>query len=232
MAKKPKAVAWEDEPMRIDPSVVALERRISNTRPTPGDDVGDDVPECFVPAPALEEWIRGTFVDPTGPLANERHQHLVDAKLGVLWTNAINVSKMRHVLGTAEIPQTMGGAWKRGRAEQQMREWFQFVPDFVLTFYAPECRLLSDRSFCALVEHELCHCAQAEDQYGAPKFGRMGEPIFAIRGHDVEEFTDVVARYGPTSSDVQEMIRVGSRRPLIGNDVIDIACGVCAKAAA
>lgn len=232
MAKKLKVLAWEDEPMRIDPSIVALERRISTTRPMPGDDVGDDVPECFVPAPDLAEWIRDTFINATGPLANERHEHLMDANIGVLWTNAINTSKMRTVLGMAEIPQAMGGAWKRGRAEQQMREWFQFVPDFVLTFYAPECRLLADRSFCALVEHELCHCAQAEDQYGSPKFGRMGEPIFAIRGHDVEEFTDVVARYGPTSPHVQELIRVGSRRPFWGDVQIDIACGVCAKAAA
>jgi hypothetical protein len=66
----------------------------------------------------------------------------------------------------------MGNAWKRGRAEQQLRDWFEADIDFLLTFYAPECARLDDRSFCALVEHELYHCAQERDQYGAPKFDR------------------------------------------------------------
>lgn len=194
--------------------------------------MGDDVPEGFTPDLNFAEWIRGTFIDATGPLANERHEHLAEASIGVLWTNVINTTKMRHVLGTAEMPQVMGGAWKRGRFEQQLRDWFQTEPTFLLTLYAPECRLLNDRSFCALVEHELCHCAQAEDQYGSPKFGRMGEPIYAIAGHDVEEFTDVVERYGPTTPELRQMIRAANGRPLMGDGAISIACGTCGLIAA
>lgn len=214
-------------------SLLTLERRISATRPHPSDEVADDVPERSVPDPLFAEWIRGTFIDASGPLANEAHAHLADATIGVLWTNAIHVSKMRSVLATAEIPQTMGGAWKRARAEQQLRDWFGSEVDFLLTCYAPDCRLLDDRSFCALVEHELHHCAQAVDRYGNPRFDReTGAPMFALRGHDVEEFTDVVARYGPTSPALVRMIAAANARPLVGDTPISIACGTCQRMAA
>jgi hypothetical protein len=217
--------------LRIDPAV--FERRIATSRPVPPDDVGEDVPERFVPDPAFVEWIRDTFIAATGPLANIEHEHLMDAHIGVLWTNAVNVSKMRHVLATAEIPQTMGGAWKRGRAEQQMQDWFGFAPHFVLTFYAPECARLTDRSFCALVEHELYHCAQAENHYGAPRFDRVtGEPIYAIRGHDVEVFTGEVRRYGMVSPDVRDLLAAAKARPEIGDALIGVACGTCARGVA
>jgi hypothetical protein len=149
--------------------------------------------------------------------ANAEHEHLLDARIGVLWTNVINDRQMRHVMATAEIPQTMGSAWKKARADQQLRDWFQFVPDFVLTFSAPDCLELDDRSFCALIEHELYHCAQAEGVDG-PKFDRLtGAPIYAIRGHDVEEFTAVVQRYGPTSAAVQDLVDAANASPLIGD---------------
>lgn len=210
-----------------------LERRISTTRPHPPAEVGEDVPERFVPDVAFAEWIRGTFVEASGPLANEDHEHLIEARIGVLWTNSINVSKMRHVLATAEIPQAMGGAWKRGRAEQQLRDWFETEIDFLLTFYGPECAHLDDRAFCALVEHELYHCAQAEDQYGGPKFDReTGRPIFAIRGHDVEEFNGVVRRYGATTAAVRDLVEAAKARPFLGDAPISIACGTCGRVAA
>jgi hypothetical protein len=223
---------WGDEPLRIDRSVRAeIARRVGMTRPVPPDDVAEDAPERFAPDATFADWIRDTFVSADGALTSERHQHLVDAKFGVLWTNAINVRQMRHVLATAEIPQTMGNAWKKGRAEQQLRDWFELAPDFVLTFYAPECALLDDRAFCGLVEHELMHCAQAEDVYGSPRFDRMGAPVYAIRGHDVEVFIDEVARYGPTP-EVTRLLEAAKRAPLIGDAPIAAACGTCAARAA
>lgn len=211
----------------------SLERRLVIARPDPPDVVAEDVPECFVPDPAFAEWIRGTFLAASGPLANEDHAHLLDATIGVLWTNAIHVRQMRTVLATAEIPTIQAGGWKRARFELQLREWFDAPLDFLLTFSAPDCGRLEDRAFCALVEHELYHCAQAEDRYGAPRFHRdTGLPIYIIRGHDVEEFTGVVRRYGPTSRDVRDMVDAASQSPLIGGEPIAIACGVCLERAA
>lgn len=199
----------------------------------PPDTVDHDAPEVFVPAPAFAEWIKETFIGGSGPLANADHAHLLEARIGVLWTNAINIAKQRTILATAEIPQIQAGGWKRARFEWQLRQWFPEPIDFLLTFSGPECAVLDDRSFCALVEHELYHCAQAEDQFGSPKFRRdSGEPMFALRGHDVEEFTGVIRRYGATSADVRALVQAANARPLIDGASIDIACGVCAAIAA
>lgn len=221
---------WGDDPIRVVPETAshALNRALSASRPWPSDELAEDQPERFVPDQAFEEWIRGTFIEADGPLANEAHQHLLDAKLGVLWTNAINVRQLRHILATAEIPQTMGGRWKQGRMEQQTRDWFRMDVDFLLTFYAPAAEQLDNRAFCALVEHELHHCGQAIDGYGQPKFSREdGRPIFAIKGHDVEEFVDVVARYGMTSPDVKAIVDAALKHPAIGDGPLDLACGTC-----
>ncbi len=82
------------------------------------------------------------------------------------------------------------------------------------------------------MEHELYHCAQALDQYDSPKFDRFGAPVFAMRGHDLEQFLGVVERYGPTTQAEREFLRAAKSAPLIGDGVIDLACGTClAKAA-
>lgn len=203
----------------------ALERRIATTRPHPPEEVADDMPVRCAPDASFAQWLHDTFIAATGPLANEAHEHLMDAKIGCLWTNRPNTRKQMQVLATAEVPFVMGGTWVKARAEQQLRDWFEADIDFLLTFYGPECDILDDRALCALVEHELYHCAQAMDRFGAPKFDRSGSPVYAIRGHDVEEFVGVVERYGVTSPDLQRMVNAAKRTPMIGDTPITIACG-------
>lgn len=221
--------SWGDTPIRerVDDRAGIVGAAILELRPQPPAECAEDELERFTPDLKFAEWIRDTFISAAGPIANEDHDHLLDAKIGALWTNCINVSKMRHVLATAEIPQTMGGAWKRGRADQQLRDWFEQDVDFLLTFYAPGMADLDDRSFCSVVEHELYHCAQKEDRYGAPAFDReTGLPIFGIRGHDVEEFSGVVRRYGAVGP-VRELVEAAKRAPVVSDHAIAGACGTC-----
>jgi len=124
------------------------------------------------------------------------------------------------------------GKWQRARAIQQIEEWFEEMPDFLLTFSAPAAVGIDDASFCALVEHELYHCAQKLDKYGMPAFKADGTPSFCIRGHDVEEFVGVVARYGAEAAGVSAMVDAAKRSPLIGRASIAGACGTCALKAA
>jgi hypothetical protein len=228
---KVDAGRWGDERLRLVRDDSA--RQIRELRPHSPDECGEDEPTRFVPSAAHAEWIRDTFIAGGGALSNPDHEHLLDAKIGVLWTNCVNVRQQRQILATAEIPTIMGSTWKRERALQQLRDWFESEIDFLLTFYATECDRLDDRAFCALVEHELYHCAQALDRYGNPRFDRnSGLPVYAIRGHDVEEFAGVVRRYGVTSSDVQAIVDAANSKPLIGDVPIDLACGTCASKAA
>lgn len=187
----------------------------------------------FVPAPDVMAWIEDTFLEDGSDLFNADHAHLRDARIGVLWTNCDNSRNMRSVIGQSELMPPMAmGKWQRARAIQQVEEWFGSLPDFLLTFSAPVAAGMDDVSFCALVEHELYHCAQKMDQYGMPKFKEDGSPSFAIRGHDVEEFVGVVARYGAIDSDVAAMVEAAGRQPLMRATSIAGVCGTCLRAAA
>ncbi|HQS96701.1 MAG: hypothetical protein B7Y36_19000 [Novosphingobium sp. 28-62-57] len=198
------------------------------SRPYPPQALLDTLEEVFAPADDLREWISATFIDAEGELSNPDHAHLAEASIGVLWTNCDNSRNMRSVIGQAELMPPMAmGKWQRARAIQQIEEWFDGLPDFLLTFSAPSAATMDDASFCALVEHELYHCAQKLDRYGMLAFNKEGKPVFAIRGHDVEEFVGVVSRYGAGASGVSEMVEAANRRPSIGIATIAGACGTC-----
>jgi hypothetical protein len=182
----------------------------------------------FVPSPPLEEWVEAVFIDERGPLANPTYEHLRHAKIGWLWAFEDNARNGRRVLGQSELMPPMAmGKWQKARALQQIGEWFGGVPDFLVTIFAPFATIADDASFCALVEHELHHCAQEQDEFGAPKFTRDGDPKFTIRGHDVEEFVGVVERYGTAATDTGRLVEAANRGPTIAQASIAGACGTC-----
>lgn len=120
------------------------------------------------------------------------------------------------------------GKWARARADMQIKQWFDFVPDFIITLDAEYCRECGDAEFMALVEHELYHAAQETDAFGAPKFSRStGRPVFTIRGHDVEEFVGVVRRYGADAAGIRAIVDAANRPPEIARAQIAHACGTC-----
>lgn len=199
------------------------------TRPAPPQDILDTTDDAFRPAPDLAAWARDSFVDPFGPLTNPEHEHLLGAEIGFLWTNVANSRAGRRIVGQAELGQPQGamGKWARARAVLQVEEWFQCVPDFIVTVDAGYAAEADDASFCALIEHELYHCAQERDVFGAPKFKQDGSPKYGMRGHDVEEFVGVVRRYGIAATGVGEMVRAANKGPEIAAASIAGVCGTC-----
>lgn len=186
----------------------------------------------IVPAPELTTWIRDSFIEGYGRLVNPEHNHLKFAFIGCLWTNVPNRRNMNSVVGQTEIPGSKGGAWQKARHELQMREWFGPRAghlNFLLTFYAPYWLDVDNTSACALSEHELYHCGQARDQWGCLKFTKQGKPVFGLRGHDVEEFVGVVARYGigAAAGRSRAFLEAANRRPLIGAADVASVCGNC-----
>ena len=194
----------------------------------------DFVEPRFVPAPDLIAWATDTFIRKDSPLHNPDHAHLEYATLGVLWTNVANARNGRAIVGQCEMGMPRGtmGRWSRARAERQILDWFGSVPDFILTFDASYAMQAKDPEFCALIEHELYHAGQDRDPFGAPKFTQDGRPVFGIRGHDIEEFIGVVARYGANASGVQEMVKAAKQRAQIAEVRISQACGTCSLKAA
>lgn len=191
--------------------------------------------ELFVPDLGLVSWIRRSFIAEHGPLYFEGHAHLWDAEIGALWTNVANSRHQRRIVGQAELVENLGGragAWQRARMEQQLREWFDPLPDFLLTFDALYAAGTDDVSFCALVDHELCHCAQATNEMGAPVFRRdSGKAKYAMRGHDVEEFVSVVQRFGIEAAGERavDFVLAAAAKPAIGPARIGDACGTCVR---
>lgn len=198
-------------------------------RPYPPASLLDSAPETFIPAPELREWAQATFIDADAPLANPAHEHLIEAHIGFLWTDIPNARQGRAIVGMAETGLPMGamGRWAKARAVRQVTEWFGEVPDFIITIKAAHASDCDDASFCALIEHELYHCGQERDAFGFPKFSKDGRPKFGIRGHDVEEFVGVVARYGIAATGVGDMVRAANKGPEIAAASVAGACGTC-----
>ena len=120
----------------------------------------------------------------------------------------------RTILGTACMPGVNGAL--SGLFDQLLEDAVGYWPDFLITLNEAFWEGASDLEREILVVHELHHCAQALDKFGSPKFTKDGGPVLAIKGHDVEEFTAVVARYGAWKGDLAEFaeaLREGMARP-------------------
>lgn len=188
----------------------------------------------FLPAPEVDEWLRKAFLTETSPLYNVEHDHLNSALLGILWTNVSNVRQMRKVAGMVELPKPHPalGKWAKARQEMQLRNWFGTEElDFLITLDAEYAAGASDVQFCALVEHELYHCAHKLED-GCPAFYRStGKPKFTIKGHDVEEFVGIVRRYGvgAAAGDTIALVAAAQSKPEIAPAEITSLCGLCVK---
>jgi hypothetical protein len=207
-------------------------------RPSPPSLLLDDATEdAFAVAPEIVEWALATFVRKAGRLHNPDHQHLAEARVVALWTNVENTSKGRRVIAFAETPRPPARAnkweialWRAQLLEQAGGE----LPDFRLIFDAHYSASVDDATWCATVEHELMHCAQRLDEHGAPRFRRDGSPVYAIAGHPVEEFPEIVRRYGvgAAAGETAALVAAAQSKPLIAPAAIVGACGTCARRAA
>ncbi|WP_373386002.1 putative metallopeptidase [Raoultella ornithinolytica] len=182
---------------------------------------------AIIPANEVYGWVSDNILMEKVSLHNEDHCHLHTADIAFMWASNAFDKRGRVVLGQCEEVMLRAGGWQKARMEQQMHEWFGRIPKFIITLAADYCEQCNDLEFCALVEHELYHIAQATDDYGAPKFNKeTGMPVLKLRGHDVEEFVGVVRRYG-ASKEVQEMVDAANRPAEVAHIDVARACGTC-----
>lgn len=100
------------------------------------------------------------------------HQHLDGAEILYMFRSPSWERKGRVVGGTAEL------------ASAKFRAVAGSDVDFVLTINAELWEGLPDPKRRALIDHKLCHCQGSREEG------------FSIRGHDVEEFADIIRRHG------------------------------------
>lgn len=188
----------------------------------------------YQPAKGVMEWVQEQILATDGAVHNPDHAHLIGADLEFLWAPAGFVKQMRTVLGQAEEVMIRAGGWQKGRQEQQFLDWFGRVPGFMITLDSSYCAVCTDAEWCALVEHELYHVAQARDEFGTPKFTKEGLPKLTLRGHDVEEFVGVVRRYGvgDPGGAIARLAAAARGTPEVSAASIASACGTCLQRAA
>jgi hypothetical protein len=72
----------------------------------------------------------------------------------------------------------------------------------------------------ALLDHELCHAARVIDDDGEKKIDSKGRPVWRTRGHDIEEFVEIVSRRGCWKRDLEkfgEAILAKKKTPLLAD---------------
>lgn len=206
-------------------------------RPFPPQDLIDKAEEDeairLAPAPDLMNWVITNFLTIGGPLHNPDHDHIAELLhdneefLACAWASSACVAKKRMVLGQCEKVMFNQGGWKKARQEQQMRDWFGYVPTYLITIDASYCDQATDRDFCALIEHELYHIGVERDEDGEPLYSDVtGLPKHYLAGHDVEEFVGVVKRWGADES-VKRLIEVAKQAPFVSDVNISKSCGTC-----
>ena len=100
------------------------------------------------------------------------HPHLDGAEILYLFRSPSWERKGQVVGGTVEL------------ASAKFRAVAGSAVDFIMTLNAELWEGLPEPKRRALVDHELCHC-QGNREEG-----------FSTRGHDVEEFADIIRRHG------------------------------------
>ncbi|HFF4507259.1 TPA: putative metallopeptidase [Acinetobacter baumannii] len=206
-------------------------------RPFPPQELIDKADEeetiRLAPAPDLMNWVIANFLTIGGPLHNPDHDHIAELIhdneefIAFAWASSACMAKKRMVLGQCEKVMFNQGGWKKARQEQQMRDWFGYVPVYLITIDASYCDQATDRDFCALIEHELYHIGVERDEDGDPLISEMtGLPKHYLAGHDVEEFVGVVKRWGADES-VKRLIEVAKQAPFVSDVNISKCCGTC-----
>ncbi len=187
----------------------------------------------LIPAPDLKKWVVANYLTIGGLLYNPDHDHIAELLhdneefLAFAWASSAYKSKQAMVLGQCEKVMFNVGGWRKARQEQQMRDWFGFVPVYLITIDASYCDQATDRDFCALIEHELYHIGVERDEDGDPLISEMtGLPKHYLAGHDVEEFVGVVKRWGADES-VKRLIEVAKQAPFVSDVNISKCCGTC-----
>ena len=133
----------------------------------------------------------------------ERFAHLKegDARLVFVFRGFTKAKAGKDILGSIHIPRFQG----------ELASLASWLLDTVLRGANPDFLVILDWKFWydatplqreALVFHELCHTAHAHDREGELRYDSNGRPVFEMQGHDLEEFRDVVARYGAWLDDI------------------------------
>lgn len=143
------------------------------------------------------------------------HGHLTDASIVLAWNTSWSAdADGRLVLGKCKKASDLDRELFASTAD----EGEQRQLDFVILLNEEAWHEMGPAQQTALLDHEVSHCAIAEDENGHPKHDECGRVCYRIKKHDLEEFRDVVSRHGAYKSDIEAFVRAaveGKKAPLL-----------------
>lgn len=145
-------------------------------------------------------------------LVEEHHQDLIDAKIALAW----NLSWKPDVDGRV----TLGKCKKASDLDRELAA-FDFV--IILRQEFIEDGSVTDDQRRALLDHELCHAAVKYDADDEPVLDERGRKVYRIRKHDLEEFAEIVERYGCWKRDLEHFasaLRRSKQKPLLEDEPV------------
>jgi hypothetical protein len=142
---------------------------------------------------ALEEELAGE--SPYKILETVREAHhpdTIEAKIALAWKRGIKVDSDGHLV--------LGQCVKANELQRELVD-YDFV--IVLNREVWEDAQFTREQKVALIDHEMCHVAPAVDEDGEPRIDSKNRPVWRLRGHDIEEFTAIIARHGLYKRDLE-----------------------------
>ncbi len=105
----------------------------------------------------------------------------------------------------------------------------EFIPfDFVIVLNSDYWDRFAENQRLALLDHELCHAAEALTLDGEQITDEAGRKAWRCRKHDIEEFRSVVERHGLYKLDLErfaEAIRRSKKAPLLETIHVEVSHG-------
>ncbi len=123
-------------------------------------------------------------------LVRQYHPHLVEARIALAWQDGIKADKDDHLM--------LGNCRKASDLNRELAEW-----DFVIVLNREAWNDFGDKQRLVLLDHELMHAADDCDEDGEQKQDERGRLVWRMRGHDIEEFHDIVKRHGAWKKDLE-----------------------------
>lgn len=125
-------------------------------------------------------------------LIEQYHTDLTNARIALAW----NLSWKPDADGVKKL----GKCKKASDLDRELAAW-DFVICLSQEFWADAG--VNDGQRRALLDHELCHAAIRVDRDGEPLRDERGRIVYRMRKHDIEEFSEVVARHGIYKRDLE-----------------------------
>lgn len=133
-------------------------------------------------------------------LIAEHHAHLAEARICLAWRMGWKED--------ADGRLKLGQCKKAGDLERELHG-YDFI--ILLNHEAWNVAEFTTEQMTALLDHELCHAQVTLDDEGEMKRDTAGRPVWRVRGHDVEEFVEIVGRHGCWTSGLEKLAQQAMR---------------------